>query len=87
MRKLATKSTLSKIHSYIFVSENSESAGLSVDYLYRTPQTTNLKRVMVRDGICGESAHGLKMMVAVSNSFYVTFCPILTSVANFIEIG
>ena len=39
----------------------------------------NLKRVMVRDGICGESA-GEKMAVAVSNPFYVVFYP------NFIQI-
>ena len=35
----------------------------------------NVKRVMVRDGICGESA-GERMAVAVSNSFYVVFYPI-----------
>ena len=35
----------------------------------------NLKRVMVRDGICGESA-GEKMVLGVSNSFYVVFYPI-----------
>ena len=35
----------------------------------------NLKRVMVRDGIC------------VSNSFYVVFYPILAPIPNFIQIG
>ena len=35
----------------------------------------NLKRVMVRDGIC------------VSNSFYVVFYPILALISNFIQIG
>ena len=36
----------------------------------------NLKRVMVRDGIC------------VSNSFYVVFYPILSApIPNFIQIG
>ena len=39
----------------------------------------NLKRVMVRDGICGQSA-GEKMAVAVSNSFYVVFYPILAPI-------
>ena len=46
----------------------------------------NLKKVMVCDGIFGESAHGLKMAVALSNSFYVVFCPILAPVPNFIKI-
>ena len=35
----------------------------------------NLKRVMVRDGIC------------VSNSFYVVFYPILAPIPNFIQSG
>ena len=35
----------------------------------------NLKRVMVRDGIC------------VSNSIYVVFYPILAPIPNFIQIG
>ena len=35
----------------------------------------NLKRVMVRDGIC------------VSNSFYVVFYQILAQIPNFTQIG
>ena len=41
---------------------------------------------MVRDGICGQSA-GEKMAVAVSNSFYVVFEPLLVPIPNFIQIG
>ena len=40
---------------------------------------------MFHDGICGESA-GEKMAVAVSNSFYVVFYPILAPIPNFIQI-
>ncbi len=47
----------------------------------------NLKRVMVRDGICGESANGSEIVVGISYSFYVTFSPFLAPKPNFIQIG
>ena len=46
----------------------------------------NVKRVMVRDGTCGQAPRE-KMAVAVSNSFYVVFYPILAPIPNFIKIG
>ena len=58
---------------------------------------------MVRDGICGESTDGLKnftigrfwlvglvgqkMVVGISNSFYVVFGQLLAPTPNFIQIG
>ena len=53
---------------------------------HRALPKKNLKRVMVRDGICGQSARE-KMAVAVSNTFYVIFYPILAPIPNFIQIG
>ena len=48
----------------------------------------DLKRIMVRDGICRKSADGLKKMaVAISNLFYVLFCPMIAPVPNFFKIA
>ena len=64
--------------------------------------TKNLKRIMVRDGICGEPANGLKngcrrfglvrlvgqkIVVGISNWFYVVFGSLLAPTPNFIQIG
>ena len=41
-----------------------------------------LKRIMVRDGICGKSADGLHMVVGILNSFLDVLCPILAPMPN-----
>ena len=54
-----------------------------------TSQTNykNLKRVMVRDGMCGASVETLKLAVAISNLYHVDFSPFLAPMQNFIQIG
>ena len=47
----------------------------------------NLKKLMVRDGMCGESADGLKIVLGISYSFCVIFVPSLAPISNFIQIG
>ena len=42
------------------------------------------ERVMVCDGICGESANGFKIVAGISYSFYVIFSPFLSPIPNFI---
>ena len=42
---------------------------------------------MVRDGICGESVNGLKMVVGISYSFYIIFSLFLAPIPNFTKTG
>ena len=46
----------------------------------------NLKRVMVRDGICGVLVDALKAAVAISNLSYVVSGTLSAPIPNFIQI-
>ena len=46
----------------------------------------NLKRVMVRDGICGVTVDALKTAVAISNLSYVVSGTLSAPIPNFIQI-
>ena len=58
---------------------------------HKTKFRKHLKTVMVREGICRQSAHGLKNSCSCNcsrfNSFFIVFCPISAPVPSFLQIG
>ena len=47
----------------------------------------NLKRIMIRDGICGVSVDAQKVAVAITNVYYIILGPLLAHMPNLIQIG